>query len=220
MSQNTSSAVMQQRQEPSDSFDYYPTQPWATRALLEQPIGAAPNHRVLEPACGEGYMSRPLSEFFDSVTSMDIQDMGYGEQGDYLFPGDDRRFDWTITNPPFRLAEQFIQKALRKSNVGVAMFVRMAFLESIGRYETLFSVTPPTDIFQFTERVPLFRGRVCPSGGTATAYTWLVWRLDLPLGHRTTFRWIPPCRQRLERETDYPVQSTPLASCPLFEPAA
>jgi hypothetical protein len=216
MTQNTSSAVMQQRREPSDSFDYYPTQPWATRALLEQPIGADPHHTVLEPACGEGFMSRPLAEFFHDVTSMDVQDMGFGEVGDYLFPGDDRIFDWTITNPPFRLAEDFIEKALRTSRVGVAMFVRMAFLESVGRYESLFSVTPPTQILQFTERVPLFKGRVDPSGGTATAYTWVVWHTNRSFTD-TVFRWIPPCRKRLEREGDYPSEPTPLAPCPLFE---
>ncbi|MGH8525505.1 MAG: SAM-dependent methyltransferase, partial [Gammaproteobacteria bacterium] len=31
--QNTSHAVMAQRLEPKDSFDDFPTPPWATRAL-------------------------------------------------------------------------------------------------------------------------------------------------------------------------------------------
>lgn len=35
MSQNCSSAVMQQRSEPRDSLDDFPTPPWATRALCE-----------------------------------------------------------------------------------------------------------------------------------------------------------------------------------------
>ncbi len=33
--QNRSSAVMQQRSEPHDSLDDFPTPPWATRALCE-----------------------------------------------------------------------------------------------------------------------------------------------------------------------------------------
>ena len=52
--------------------------------------------------------------------------------------------DWIITNPPFRLAEQFILKALNHATEGVAMLVRTSFLESIGRYSSLFSVRPPT----------------------------------------------------------------------------
>ena len=35
--QNTSSSVMQQRSEPQDSLDDFPTPPWATRALCEYP---------------------------------------------------------------------------------------------------------------------------------------------------------------------------------------
>jgi hypothetical protein len=35
VSQNRSSAVMQQRSEPHDSLDDFPTPPWATRALCE-----------------------------------------------------------------------------------------------------------------------------------------------------------------------------------------
>jgi len=33
--QNTSHAVMAQRVEPHDSLDFFPTPPWATRALCE-----------------------------------------------------------------------------------------------------------------------------------------------------------------------------------------
>ena len=36
MSQNRSSAVMAQRKEPPDSLDFFPTPPWATRALCER----------------------------------------------------------------------------------------------------------------------------------------------------------------------------------------
>jgi hypothetical protein len=48
---------------------------------------------------------------------------------DYLF-GPHAHFshtDWTITNPPFKLAEQFIERALSLSRHGVAMIVRAAF---------------------------------------------------------------------------------------------
>ena len=73
--QNTSSAVMAQRVEPPDSLDYFPTPPWATRALIEHvivpdlcPAGDVYTASVWEPACGEGHMARPLAEYFTPST--------------------------------------------------------------------------------------------------------------------------------------------------------
>jgi hypothetical protein len=106
---------------------------------------------------------------------------------------------------PFRLAEQFIERALELSEVGVAVILRSAFLESVGRYERLFRHRPPSDVLQFVERVPMVKGRVDEDAASATAYAWLVWRKG-KVG--TELHWIPPCRKRLERATDYaaPVQ--------------
>ncbi|HCQ81927.1 MAG TPA: methyltransferase, partial [Rhodobiaceae bacterium] len=120
---------------------------------------------------------------------------------DYLFGPDPDGVDWTILNSSFRLAEQFISRALRTSRVGVAAIVRSAFLEGIGRYQNLFSEQPASLILQFTERVVMHKGRLSKDGSTATAYCWLVWqqgRDGLP-----QFDWIPPCRRRLERLEDY-----------------
>ena len=45
---------------------------------------------------------------------------------DYLFPTPLAATDWTITNPPFRLAEDFIARALDLSEIGCAMLVALA----------------------------------------------------------------------------------------------
>ena len=199
---NSSSAVMQQRRDPSDSFDYFPTPPWATRALLER-LDINAGEIVAEPACGQGHMARPLRERFETVYASDIQDMGFGEVRDYLFPGADLEVDWTITNPPFKLAEQFIKQALRTSRVGVAMLVRIAFLEGISRYKNLFLTTPPTLILPFVERVPMVKGRVDPKVSSATMYCWMVWAPANPVQGSPRVEWIAPCRKRLERPGDY-----------------
>lgn len=201
MSQNRSSAVMQQRKEPHDSLDDYPTPPWATRALLEHIDG--PFGTVREPAANRGHMARPLGESFKTVLASDIFDYGVGyEVWDYIF-GPSPSVDWTITNPPFRLAQRFIEKALDESEVGVAVFVRSAFLEGIGRHRDLFSTYPPAMVLQFVERVVLHKGKLAPKGSSATAYCWIVWRLPNSPFRPTELRWIPPCRRRLEREEDY-----------------
>lgn len=201
MSQNRSTAVMQRRKEPHDSLDYFPTPPWATRALCERL--QLKSSVVLEPACGGGYMAKPLAEYARKVIARDVHDYGFGEVRDFLWHEPEvEQIDWVITNPPFVLAEQFVLKGLTVANAGVAVLVRSAFLEGIGRFERLWAEHPPTQILQFIERVPMVKGRVDPDASSATAYSWIVWnKHDGNMG--TRFGWIPPCRDRLERETDY-----------------
>ena len=213
---------MAQRREPHNSLDDFPTPPWATRALVEKVICRNPTalvrskrQVVWEPAANRGHMVRPLREYFGHVIGSDIHD--YGEEYeapervvDFLCDMSESRFfietrgmDWIITNPPFRLAQQFVERALvLKPRVGVAIIARTAFLESVGRYNQLFRNRPPAIIAQFTERVPMVRGRLTETGSTATAYCWLVW---LTGDGSARFVWIPPCRRELEREGDYPV---------------
>lgn len=209
MAQNKSTAVMQRIHDRADTLQDFPTPPWATRALCEwlrQNWCDDPDDwkdmTCREPAANRGHMVKPLSEYFGEVIASDVHDYGAGfEVQDYLFPGFLASTDWTITNPPFKLAEQFIERALGLSRHGVAMIVRSAFLEGIGRYERLFSINPPSRVLQFTERVVMHKGRLAPEGSTATAYCWLVWLIDDD--DETRLGWIPPCRKRLEREGDY-----------------
>ena len=209
---------MASRREPSDSFDYFPTPPWATRALCEflrDDWRLLPSHTVREPACGEGDMARPLAEYAARVIASDIQDLGHGEVEDYLFTPT-QPVDWVITNPPFRLAQAFIEKALDEARVGVAMFARLAFIEGIERHDTLFGPRPPAFVMPFVERVPIVRGRLDAKASSATAYAWFVWLSD----HRgyARLRHIPPCRRRLERPGDYPdaAMATPQDDAGLF----
>lgn len=207
MSQNRSTAVMQRRVEPHDSLDDFPTPPWATRALCEWLARMDPSLELQscrEPAANRGHMAGPLGEYFRRIDAADVHDYGVGlPVRDYLFGLAPTPVDWTITNPPFRLAEQFIERALASSHIGVAMIVRGAFLEGVGRYQRLFSMTPPSDVLQFSERVVMHKGRLAPEGSTATAYAWLVWIKGVK--DTTRLRWIEPCRKRLERASDYPV---------------
>lgn len=196
---------MQQRHEAHDSLDDFPTPPWATRALCEwlkaqgHPLA---DQSCREPAANRGHMVRPLLESFGAIIASDVHDYGFGyPQRDYLFGqvSDFDRTDWTITNPPFRLAEQFIERGLTLSD-GVAVILRSAFLEGKGRFDRLFSERPPTDVLQFVERVSMVKGRLDGKAASATAYAWLVWRKG---GSATRLHWIAPCRRTLELAEDY-----------------
>ena len=210
MSQNTSSAVMQRRVEPHNSLDDYPTPPWATRALCEWLLSMGYELGAMdcrEPAANRGHMVKPLFEYFRDVVASDIFDYGAGfPVQDYLFERPAYPYSWTISNPPFRLAQQFIDHARATSRHGVAMIVRSAFLEGVGRHRDLFSKHPPTDILQFSERVVMHKGKLSAKGSTATAYCWLIWRNNDRTG-RTSFDWIAPCRKQLERASDYPSEA-------------
>lgn len=201
MSQNRSHAVMSQRKEPHDSLDFFPTPPWATRAICEQlPLVG---HVAWDPCCGEGAMVRPLQEYALAVAGSDVHDYGRGYiVHDFLqpfLPDGIGAVEWIVMNFPFRLGEQFIRRALEIATHGVAALARTQFLESQERYK-LFSERPPAAIAQFVERVPMVKGRLDKTASTATSYCWIIWAKDQA---DTRFKWIPPCRKRLERASDY-----------------
>ena len=196
---------MAQRIEPKDSPDDFPTPPWATRALIEHILedkhGLA-SMDCLEPACGAGHMSKVLKEYFKEVRSADAYDYGYGLVQDFLtHPYRANTVDWVITNPPFRLGEEFVIRALSVAKRGVAILARSVFLESVGRYNRIFLNLPPSKFAQFVERVPMVKGRLDMKATTATGYAWLVWEKGITSQPR--LMWIPPCRKPLERKSDY-----------------
>jgi hypothetical protein len=208
MPQNRSTAVMQRRVEPHDSLDDFCTPPWATRAVCEWLRDRGQllqTMDVREPCANRGYMVRPLREYFDTVMAADVHDYGCGfPQRDYLFgPSSDfLKTDWTFMNPPFRLAAQFIERALEISKIGVACIVRSAFLEGQERFETLYRDTPPWAVLIHTERVAMVKGRYDPKASTATSYAWLIWRNDLAPSGPPRLDWLAPCRRLLERADD------------------
>tara|TARA_Y100000385_G_C13010303_1_gene601341 strand:- start:282 stop:941 length:660 start_codon:yes stop_codon:yes gene_type:complete len=210
--QNISHAVMAQRSEKIDSLDDFPTPPWATRAFLEYILNgknALSHQTCLEPACNRGYMSMVLEEYFMEVKKSDIFDYGCGDVKDFLLKSYKKdSFDWVITNPPFKAAENFIHESLKVARVGVAMLVRTVFLESLGRYQRLFSIHPPTYFAQYVERVPMVKGRLDKKASTATGYGWVVWLMDSKYSSETLLKWIPPSRKIFEYTDDYKLVST------------
>lgn len=219
-------AVTNSRVQPPDDLDYSPTPPWATRVFLQillPHLGQSlAGLTVLEPACGEGHISAVLQEAGPLVVwASDIFDYsvdgvsapGWVGVRDYLADAEPTDgVDWVVMNPPFAdKAEKFFHKAFAEAQVGVAMFVRLGWLASNGRYNRIFSVTPPTLVAVFAEDVPLHMGRWEPEGATLSDYVWLVWVKDM--APQPTF-WIPPGQRKtltladdIERFTANPVRS-------------
>jgi hypothetical protein len=110
--------------------------PEATAALLAIERGKIPQ-RLWEPAAGDGAgaIARPLRAAGFIVVATDLVD--YGGAGiipgiDYLTAPLPRGVQGMITNPPFRKAVEFAEKALAEVPY-VALLLRTNFLESKGR---------------------------------------------------------------------------------------
>lgn len=153
--------------------DFYPTHPGATKALLMVETFDGP---IWEPACGEGDMSRVLESAGYEVVSTDLIGRGYGAGGrDFLC-------EWLplapniVTNPPFREAKMFVDRALQLTTGKVAMFLRLAFLEGTERGRW-FPDTPLARVWVMSRRVPMQRGRLSEAGDGhgVIAFAWFVW---------------------------------------------
>lgn len=166
--------------------DYYATEPKATEWLcrLERFEG-----RILEPSCGEGHMSEVLKTAGYEVVSRDLVDRGYGEVADFLAI-DNLAWDGNIvTNPPYKFAQQFVEKALSIIPEGkkVAMFLKLTFLEGKAR-RALFRSTPPIRVWVSSSRLKCaMNGDFDAYGSSAAAYAWFVWEKGYK--GETTVKW-------------------------------
>jgi len=207
--QSKPSPILQRRILPTDSLDFFPTPPWATRAFVHEVLFANDmahaDQSVWEPAAGEGHMAEPLRESFARVHASDVHDygegyaigsfVGHGAQGGSLDLDLARcpfRADWIISNPPFVLAREFVMRALDEAAVGVAFILRLAWLEAEERFEEIFSRRPPALIAQCVDRVPMHKGRYDPTGSTTMAYAWFVWTRECRGNGRPELTWIKP----------------------------
>lgn len=173
------------RKNPRVDNDYYATDPEAVFRLLEEcPIFGM---SFLEPCVGGGHIARAVLEYFDGLidmTALDIVDRGYPGTiiQDFLTWETDSRFDIIITNPPYSLASEFVEKCMMLLSKGgcLAMFLKIQFLEGQKR-EALFRKYPPKYIYVFRNRMATWSNGRCvdPDTGKRWATTfcnaWFVW---------------------------------------------
>lgn len=158
-----------------EKMDFYATDPKAIDLLLERE-DFSPS--ILEPACWMGHLSERLEQHYYLTHSSDIVDRWYGVVQDFF-----TRYEWDwdiITNPPYSLAQEFIEHALKitKPWAKVAMFLKIQFLEGKRRKE-LFEKFPPKVVYVFSERVMCAKNGdfewMKKSWGSAVAYAWYIW---------------------------------------------
>lgn len=151
--------------------DFYSTPEKCTRSLLsvENFDGG-----TWEPACGNGAISKVLP---GDVVSTDLIDRGFGSpcrdfllELELLAPN-------IVTNPPFKLADEFVLHALTLGARKVAIFMRLAWLEGRKRHTKLWGPHPPVRVWVFSGRQTLWRGDDpnAKDKGGAIAFAWFVW---------------------------------------------
>ena len=153
--------------------DFYATPPFAVEELLKLEEFST---NIWEPACGFGHISRVFEEHGHNVTSTDLIDRGYGKGGMDFLKSEAANMDCDIvTNPPYKYAQEFVEKALSvvAAKHKVAMFLKLTFLEGKNR-RRMFELYPPKVVYVSTSRL------ACAKNGTewipsCICYAWFVW---------------------------------------------
>lgn len=151
--------------------DFYQTPYSMTQQLLENVVFDI-NYGVLEPSCGDKAISKVLEKNGYSVVSKDIV------LGDN-FLNESQEYDYIITNPPFSLAKEFIQKCREVCKKKFALLLPLAYLHGETRYQEIFSerkLFPLTEVHVFT-RYPMLSSELREDGKYHTGmmvYAWFV----------------------------------------------
>lgn len=140
---------------------------------------------VLEPSCGKGAISKVLKEHNFEVTAQDY-DEGLGID----FLKFNKKFDNIITNPPFRLANEFVKKSLELANNKIAMLLPLNYLHGVTRLNEIYNLKKLKTVYVFT-RYPLLTQDLREDGKYKTGmmvYAWYIW--DQKYYEYPEIRWI------------------------------
>lgn len=113
MAKSKASVIAGGNQGAREEHDFYPTPAHAVESILAvEPLEGS----IYECACGDGAICKVLEKFYPEshIHASDLIDRGYGTSGvDFLTHNyGEYRFDNIITNPPYRYATEFVEKAL------------------------------------------------------------------------------------------------------------
>ena len=151
--------------------DFYETPYTLTRKFLDVEYFNK-NSTVCEPACGGGAITRVLKEHWedDKVTAYDQETNFLWETGEY---------DYIVTNPPFSIAFEFIQRAKLVAKSKFAFLLPLSYLHGKKRFDEIYSdrTYGLEKVYVFT-RYPMLGESLREDGKYNTGmmvYAWYVW---------------------------------------------
>lgn len=171
---------------------WYPEPPSATIALAAvEPLDG----HCWDPACGGGTIPDTLTRLGKRCIGSDMVDRAGGRFPRLEFLSTVRELcdpapDNIVTNPPFQLAQRFIDHGLKLAGRKVIVLARLAFLESESR-APWFATVPLARVWVFPWRLSM------PPGGVATeakggkvAFAWFVFDRAHPAGDMPRLGWL------------------------------
>jgi len=144
---------------------------------------------ALDPGAGSGIWAKALRIYnpVAHITGVEIQPPHefvdhtefhnlYNEWhfADYLEWETENRYDLIMGNPPYKVAHEFIDKSLEllAPNGQLVFLLRLAMLESLKRYKTLWTHSPIYKVFVSTRRISFTGDRKTDD----TAYGIFIWK--------------------------------------------
>ena len=182
-------------QKEREELDYYATPTAEVKNILDTLGYDFTGQTILEPCIGGGHMIAGIQKYLDENEQIPAQcygtdfkdrdfrstkwDLQYGIDtlsDDY--PID--KADIVIMNPPYSTIEPFLIRALEIAQDKLIVLCRTQVLEGASRYNNIFKNNPPTEIYQYIDRIQCWKGGKKPTGSSAQAYCWLVWDKKAP----------------------------------------
>ena len=165
--------------------DFYPT-PTETIDIFLKHYEIGKELTILEPCAGNGNIVESLKKIgcknIDAVeirreeleNLVDKVGIGHVAICDFLTMNNKfllDKYDIIITNPPYNLAQEFVEKSLEVIKPGgtVIMLLRTNFLESKKRF-SFWQKNKLNGLYVLSKR-PSFTGK----GTDATSYSWFIW---------------------------------------------
>lgn len=169
-------------------LEHFETPQWAAREILKHEILT---NIVIDPCVGVGILANEARAASYIVKAFDIHDWGFRdthfEVCDFLsilaldFPP--QAFS-IFMNPPFSLAEKFVEKSFELGARKIVCFQRFAWWESRGR-RTFWDKYPPNRIYICGDRADCWRHDIAQDqrgSSSPTAHAWFVWEPAHPSG--------------------------------------
>lgn len=184
--------------------DFYETPYSITRHLLNVESFDS-NSTVCEPACGDGAITKVLESKWDkkNIISYDIEKN---------FLSETEQYDYIITNPPFSIANEFIEKAKLVARKKFAFLLPLSYLHGKKRYDTIYTDLSYglSEVYVFT-RYPMLGEKLREDGKYHTGmmvYAWFVF--ENKYSDKPNINWIDNNDDVLSKKDTFEGATLPL----------
>lgn len=176
------------RDKSKDYSDLYSTPEIALDKLFEV-VDFSTDEKYFEPCAGIGIVSEYLRNRGLYVVTNELFEHGYTTEynEDFLNTDIEFNYDTIISNPPYKLANEFVNKGFECTKEQY-LLLRLQFLESKKRYEQLFSKGHLKNVYVFVSHISCTEGIEQKETANSVTYCWC--HFDRDYTGQPTLHWI------------------------------